>query len=83
MLVEEKGDYAVVTLEDDGIGIPENIKDRIFERGFRGTDSKGSGLGLFLVKTIVEAYNGDITVSSAEPCGTRFEVILKRSNRRN
>ncbi|MHA2299268.1 MAG: PAS domain S-box protein [Candidatus Hodarchaeales archaeon] len=81
--VKEKDGHVTIILEDDGVGIPDDIKERIFKRGFKGLDSKGSGLGLFLVKTIIEAYNGDIAVKNAEPRGTRFEVVLKKSTRNN
>ncbi|MFW9993222.1 MAG: PAS domain S-box protein [Candidatus Odinarchaeota archaeon] len=76
--VRTRGDCVVVTLEDDGKGIPDSYKDGIFRRGFKGAGSKGSGLGLFLVKTIAGAYGGSITVKDSALGGARFEVTLKK-----
>ncbi len=50
-----------VTIEDDGKGIPEDIKDDIFERGWSGRGKRGSGLGLYMIKKILEKYREQIT----------------------
>ena len=69
------GGRVEIGVEDTGIGItPENL-ERIFEPLFT-TKSKGIGLGLSLVKRLVEANNGAIRVESAPGKGTRFVVDL-------
>ncbi|MFW9994773.1 MAG: ATP-binding protein [Candidatus Odinarchaeota archaeon] len=76
--VEEQGNLVNVLLEDNGKGISDTTKEKIFRRGFKGTDSKGTGLGLFLAKAIIETYGGSITVKDSELGGARFDVTLKR-----
>jgi two-component system, NtrC family, sensor histidine kinase HydH len=64
-------DAAVVELEDTGTGIPDEVKDRIFEPFFT-TKASGTGLGLAVVKRIVEGHGGTITAASRPGQGTRF-----------
>lgn len=63
-----------VTVSDDGPGIPEEIRERIFEP-FVTTSARGTGLGLAITKQIVTAHRGSITVSTF-PGGTMFHVCL-------
>lgn len=77
----EDGAHLVVEVADTGVGIPDEDKDRIFERFFRvrqpGTEHiSGSGLGLSLVKAIVDAHGGRVTVESAVGVGSTFRVSL-------
>jgi PAS domain S-box-containing protein len=70
-----------VTVEDNGPGIPDELKLRIFNRHLRGsTKAKGSGIGLYLVKTLVEGYGGRVWVEDRIPGnmgeGSRFVVML-------
>lgn len=67
------------SVEDTGIGITEQEKERIFTKFFRGQnatrmETRGSGLGLFIAKKIVEAHGGKIWFSSKEKSGTTFFV---------
>jgi len=73
----KNGDY-IVTIEDDGIGIPDDKKDKIFEKGYK-EGSKGSGLGLYLVDRIVKNYGGNVDVKDSEMGGARFDVELKKA----
>lgn len=69
-----KGIYLIVT--DTGIGISKDLQEKIFERFYKGKNSKGSGLGLSIAKKFVEYYNGEIKVESDTNKGTKFIVKL-------
>lgn len=74
----EGGGFAV-TVEDRGIGIPAADVDRLFERYFRGSNVSGivgTGVGLNLVKMVVDLHGGSVTVDSREGRGSRFTVRL-------
>lgn len=63
-----------LTVQDTGSGIPPDDLSRVFERRFRGAQSRGLGLGLYLVKRICDRLGWQVKVSSAAGVGTRFEV---------
>ena len=68
-------DVHELTIADNGLGIPEKVKPRIFEMFYRGaSQSTGTGLGLYIVQEAVEHLKGDIEVSSEEGEGTKFVV---------
>lgn len=73
---ERLEDTVRVRIADDGPGIPEDRREAIFERGERGTESGGTGFGLYLVKDVVEGYGGAVRVRDNHPRGTVFEVDL-------
>jgi PAS domain S-box-containing protein len=74
--IEKRDNQAVVSITDTGTGIPEDIKEKIFEPFFTTKPAgEGSGLGLDIVKQIVEKHQGTITVES-EPGNTTFHVWL-------
>ena len=80
-------DEVVFRVSDEGPGIPEQDVERIFEEGFRGDAAAavpGSGIGLSLVKSLVEEHGGTIEVQSAPGQGATFVVRLpgKRSSQR-
>lgn len=66
---------------DSGVGIPEEALGRIFEP-YHTTKAKGTGLGLMIVKRIVEGHGGQIEVASREGQGTRFRILLPLAERR-
>ena len=78
--VEVDEETAVVRVADDGPGIPDRQKETVFERGQKGSTSSGTGLGLYLVGVLVDSYDGEITVTDADPRGAVFEVRLSRAD---
>jgi signal transduction histidine kinase len=70
------GEEAVVEVIDDGPGVPEDVRSRIFEPFFTTKEvGAGTGLGLDIVRRIVENHHGQVRVDS-EPGATRFQVRL-------
>jgi two-component system phosphate regulon sensor histidine kinase PhoR len=77
----EEDEGILFEVKDTGVGIPDEILPNIFDRFFRSNQElvqqkPGSGLGLALVKEIVELHNGRITVESSVKSGTRFQIWL-------
>jgi signal transduction histidine kinase len=70
------GDGVEVTVHDTGSGIPADQLDRIFDRFFRSPDSPGSGLGLPIAKSLVEAHGGTIVATSEVGAGTTISLRL-------
>ncbi len=60
-----RGDNVVITVADNGPGIADERKAEIFEEGKQGLDSSGTGLGLYLVHTLVKRYGGDVSVEDS------------------
>ena len=78
---DNSGRYCRVSVEDNGPGIPDDFKDKIFNRMLKGTDkAKGMGLGLYLVKSLVDSYGGRVWVEDRvqgdHTQGARFVVML-------
>ncbi|MFT3795568.1 PAS domain S-box protein [Flavobacterium sp.] len=70
-----------LVIEDNGIGIPQKHQDKIFDMFFRASaDTEGSGIGLYIVREIVEKLGGTITVKSEENKKTAFTITLKNFN---
>ena len=68
-------------VDDDGAGVPEDDRTRIFERftrsdGGRGRSHGGAGLGLALVQRVADAHNGTVRCTASHLGGARFEVEL-------
>jgi signal transduction histidine kinase len=77
IMISKIGDKIQVMVADNGFGINDQYKDKIFEMFFRASDSPiGSGLGLFIVKETVEKMNGKIMLSSKEGEGACFRIDL-------
>lgn len=75
------GKLAKITIADTGIGIPGENLSKIFDRFYRVDESRsraagGSGLGLSIVKAIIEAHKGKIEVTSTKGAGTTFSILL-------
>ncbi len=68
--------FVWIAVEDEGPGIAKADQSRVFERGFRGKQSKGSGLGLAIVRQIVERHNGEVKLTSNPGRGARFSIWI-------
>ncbi|MFW5937466.1 MAG: ATP-binding protein [Halanaeroarchaeum sp.] len=79
--VEKEEASAVVRVADNGPGIPDEHKDRIFQMGEKGPQSSGSGIGLYLVKTLVDGFGGSVRVEDNDPRGSVFVVTLPLADR--
>ncbi len=80
--VSEANRDIVITIHDTGIGISGADLTRIFERFYRGDQSRsepGTGLGLSLARAIARAHGGDVTVTSELNQGSTFTIILPKS----
>jgi signal transduction histidine kinase len=79
--VRPRGDRIVLTVRDHGPGIPDESLARIFDRFYRvpGTEGSGAGLGLALVKDVVDWHGGCITIESEPGVGSVFTVSLPSS----
>ncbi len=67
---------AEVIVEDEGEGIPPETAARVFTRFWRGNRGRGTGLGLYIVKGLVEAHGGSVEVGRAASGGARFRFVL-------
>jgi signal transduction histidine kinase len=84
LTVEENNQHVLISIKDNGIGIPESVKDKIFDsnswtRAGTGKE-KGSGFGLSMTKEFVERMNGRIWFESTEGNGTSFFVELPKAD---
>lgn len=79
--VSDQVNHIKIEFRDNGIGMEESIKHKVFDMYYRGTEaSKGSGLGLYLVKLGVEKLGGNIYFESSLGKGTRFTIQLPKNN---
>ena len=81
-LKHQKQEMVKITIKDDGIGIPENELNLVFDQFFQSSITKtgagGTGLGLPICREIIKAHNGSITVKNAEEGGAVFTITLPR-----
>lgn len=77
---ELRDEEVVVKISDNGPGIPAEQKESIFGKGQKGISSSGTGIGLYLVETLVGQYDGDVSVEDNTPTGTIFSVSLPRED---
>jgi signal transduction histidine kinase len=73
--ISSENEKAIITIEDNGSGIPEAELTKIFEPNFT-TKTSGSGLGLAIVKNIINDLNGQIYVESRVGEGSKFTIVL-------
>jgi signal transduction histidine kinase/HAMP domain-containing protein len=78
----DDGQQIVISVEDTGMGIPAEERDRVFERFYRGSGSlerEGFGLGLAIAKRMIDVMGGEITVDSEEGRGSVFTIRLREA----
>ena len=61
---------------DYGLGVPDEIKEKIFEEGFKYGETGNTGIGLYIVEQTISRYDGRIKVKNNQPKGAIFEIIL-------
>lgn len=77
---EPDADSVVVRVADNGPGIPEAHREKIFDAGRRGLDSSGSGMGLYIVTNLIAGYGGEIWIEDNKPEGTVFALRFIRAD---
>ncbi|WIF95408.1 sensor histidine kinase [Caminicella sporogenes] len=83
VVLKDESDNIIISVEDNGIGIPEKDLPYIFERLYRSEKSRsrktgGAGIGLTIAKMLIKAHDGEITVQSEEGKGTKFTIRLSK-----
>jgi len=76
---EKTDDEVICIIEDNGRGIDNAEKEKVLEKGYTTDQVNGTGIGLFLVKTLLETYGGDLKVKDSELGGARFDVYLQKA----
>ncbi|MBS3772640.1 MAG: PAS domain S-box protein [Candidatus Thermoplasmatota archaeon] len=78
--IDGGGGTCEICVADDGSGIPDEIKQRVFEERFSHGSSAGSGLGLYIVKKTMERYGGSVDIQDNQPTGTVVVLRLPRAD---
>ncbi|RLD54023.1 MAG: hypothetical protein DRJ01_18590, partial [Bacteroidetes bacterium] len=73
-----KGKICEVRIADTGNGIPDEIKEKLFEEGVKYGKTGHTGLGLYIVKKAMENYGGNVYIENNKPTGTIFVLVFKR-----
>lgn len=76
--IRKAGKHCEIRVADYGKGIPDEIKGKVFEEGFKYGPKASTGFGLYAVKRLVERYGGEVRVEDNEPCGVVFVIRLMR-----
>jgi len=81
LTLRRENDFAVLSVSDNGVGIPKADWHRVFSKFFRASnvirmETEGTGLGLFIVKNIIKRHGGEISFVSEEGQGTTFTFTL-------
>jgi signal transduction histidine kinase len=76
--IKEVGDICELRISDSGIGISNDLKEKIFEAGYTSSETGTSiGLGLFIVKSVIGRYKGTVEVIDNDPTGVTFLLKIK------
>ncbi|SUG56863.1 sensor kinase [Salmonella enterica subsp. diarizonae] len=80
LFLSDEGDEVVIEVADQGCGVPEALREKIFEQGVSTrTDEPGEhGIGLYLIASYVGRCGGVITLEDNDPCGTLFSLFLPK-----
>jgi len=78
LAVDGNADEVRFTIEDNGIGMSQDVQDKAFTLFFSSKGSGGTGLGLFIAHKIVQAHGGRIDLDSEQGRGTRFDITIPR-----
>jgi signal transduction histidine kinase len=73
--VDVAGNYAGIRVEDNGYGVPDDLREHMFERFVGRSRQGGTGLGLYIVRRILEAHSGTVRYEPREP-GSSFIMAL-------
>ena len=76
--LKDKDDIVILSVEDNGVGISEEAKSKMFTTMYSTKGGHGSGFGLMVVKKIVDEHSGKISVDSVSGIGAKFKVALIR-----
>jgi len=68
-----------IIISDYGMGIPLDLRERLFDAGFSNGENRGAGLGLYIAKKFIELCGGNIRVQDSLPQGTTFVITLERA----
>jgi len=79
--VERDDDRVQIRIADNGPGVRDEIKEEIFGKGEKGLESAGTGIGLYLVRTLVDDYGGDVWVEDSDSGGAAFVLELPEATR--
>ena len=81
LTAQKVGDDVLICVQDDGPGVPEPLRDSVFERFIRGTESSGSGLGLFISRGLARLMDGELILDAgSESKGATFSLRLPCAN---
>ncbi|EFO79307.1 integral membrane sensor signal transduction histidine kinase [Oscillochloris trichoides DG-6] len=76
LALEQRGPQAILSISDDGPGIPPEMHAAIWERGVRGANPGSAGLGLAIVREIIHAHGGTVELDPTHQPGTRMQIYL-------
>lgn len=77
--LKQQKDRCIISIEDDGKGIPDDEKEKVFQKGYKKGNKAGTGLGLHLAKTMIEGYGGSIELKDSKMGGAKFAICLKKA----
>ncbi|MES0229693.1 sensor histidine kinase DpiB [Citrobacter portucalensis] len=85
LYLSDEGDDVIIEVADQGCGVPEALREKIFEQGVSTrTDESGEhGIGLYLIASYVRRCDGVITLEDNSPCGTLFSLFLPKVKKNN
>lgn len=76
--VSDRDDNCQIMVKDDGKGIPDDVKKRLFEEGFKYGKTGNTGMGLYIVSKVIERHHGKIEIKDNEPKGTSFIITIPK-----